>query len=152
MPVTSSSVPPKGRSISICSSDSGKTTHSRPRAFTSDPTAKLILASLICSNTATPHPEGDRMLPDRQGDRHTAPRGRPQGSQPRINPTPALTKIRCPTPSPIMSYPLGKVTAILHHPKGDRKGPSLASTQPPPLQRYGATRPLLVVFVRAGVV
>src|SRR6266567_2126141 len=75
MPVTSSSVPPKGRRISICSSDSGKTTHSRPRAFTSDPTAKLILASLICSNTATPHPEGDR------------------------------------------------------------KGPSLASTQPPPLQR-----------------
>src|SRR5207244_620689 len=49
MPVTSSSVPPKGRSISICSSDSGKTTHSRPRAFTSDPTAKLILFSLICS-------------------------------------------------------------------------------------------------------
>src|SRR6266571_3644898 len=94
MPVTSSSVPPKGRRISICSSDSGKTTHSRPRALTSDPTAKLILASLICSNTATPHPEGDRMLPDRQGDRPTPPQGRPQGSQPRINPTPALTKIR----------------------------------------------------------
>src|SRR5438445_324323 len=96
MPVTSSSVPPKGRRISICSSDSGKTTHSRPRALTSDPTAKLILASLICSNTATPHPEGDRMLPDRQGDRHTPPRGRPQGSQPRINPTPALTKTATP--------------------------------------------------------
>src|SRR5205807_2253246 len=81
MPVTSSSVPPKGRSISICSSDSGKTTHSRPRAFTSDPTAKLILFSLICSKrlphptpratacyltgkaTATPHPEGDRKGP-----------------------------------------------------------------------------------------
>ncbi len=51
--------------------------------------------------TATPHPEGDRMLPDRQGDRHTPPRGRPQGSQPRINPTTALTKIRC-APSRIL--------------------------------------------------
>src|SRR6266700_2993965 len=92
MPVTSSSVPPRGRRISICSSDSGKTTHSRPRALTSDPTAKLMLFSLICSNTATPHPQGDR------------------------------------------------------------KGPIPASTQPPPLQRYGTTYRILVVFVRAGVV
>src|SRR6266581_8139403 len=51
MPVTSSSVPPKGRRISICSSDSGKTTHSRPRAFTSDPTAKLMPISQKYSDT-----------------------------------------------------------------------------------------------------
>src|SRR5437588_53033 len=64
MPVTSSSVPPKGRRISICSSDSGKTTHSRPRAFTSDPTAKRIPTSYIYTDTATPHPEGDREGPN----------------------------------------------------------------------------------------
>src|SRR5258708_1368924 len=51
MPATSSSVPPRGRSTSICSSDSGKTTHSLPRAFTSDPTAKLIDASQIYLDT-----------------------------------------------------------------------------------------------------
>src|SRR5215831_9671790 len=51
MPVTSSSVPPRGRKINICSSDSGKTTHSRPRAFTSDPTAKLMPTSQKYSDT-----------------------------------------------------------------------------------------------------
>src|SRR5437667_10664948 len=45
MPVTSSSVPPRGRRTRSCPCDSGNTTHSLPRAFTSDPTAKLILAS-----------------------------------------------------------------------------------------------------------
>src|SRR5215218_4024827 len=45
MPVTSSSVPPRGRTTSSSSSDSGSTTHSRPRARTSDPTAKLICLS-----------------------------------------------------------------------------------------------------------
>src|SRR6266566_2990815 len=126
MPVTSSSVPPKGRRISICSSDSGKTTHSRPRAFTSDPTAKLILASLICSNTATPHPEGDRMLPDRQGDRHTPPRGRP--------------------------YPPRQARRPSPHPQGDRKGPIPTSTRPPPLPRLRRADELHRIFVRAGVV
>src|SRR6266699_4376490 len=45
IPVTSSSLPPSGRRINICSPDSGSTTHSLPRALTSEPTAKFIHAS-----------------------------------------------------------------------------------------------------------
>src|SRR3970040_179921 len=42
MPVISSSVPPNGRRTSISSSDSGRTTHSRPRALTREPTVKVM--------------------------------------------------------------------------------------------------------------
>jgi hypothetical protein len=41
IPAISSSVPPSGRNTSRSSSDSGSTTHSRPRALTSEPTAKV---------------------------------------------------------------------------------------------------------------
>src|SRR5437588_8707404 len=54
-PVTSSFVPPSGRKISICSSDSGKTTHSRPRALTSEPTAKFMPFLQTCLHTHEPY-------------------------------------------------------------------------------------------------
>src|SRR6266581_2168379 len=78
MPATSSSVPPSGRSTSICSSDSGKTTHSRPRALTSDPTAKLMPTSQIYSDTrqfCLPNPprvqNESRYIPDPPGTLYT---------------------------------------------------------------------------------
>src|SRR5262245_58096134 len=47
MPVTSSSVPPNGRSTSKSSADSGSTTHSLPRALTSEPTANAMAMSSL---------------------------------------------------------------------------------------------------------
>src|SRR4029434_8753482 len=47
MPVTSSSVPPSGRNTSKSSADSGSTTHSLPRALTSEPTANAMAISSL---------------------------------------------------------------------------------------------------------
>ena len=43
-----------------------------------------------------------------------------------------------------------QVKQTLPSPQGDRKGPTPSSQPSPPLQRYGTTHSLLVVFVRAG--
>src|SRR5262249_18539172 len=54
MPVTSSSVPPSGRNTSKSSADSGSTTHSLPRALTSEPTANAIAISSLLPNLQKP--------------------------------------------------------------------------------------------------
>jgi hypothetical protein len=53
-PVISSSLPPRGRSTSrsVSSLDSGRTTHSRPRVRTREPTSKLIYQAVLCSEAA----------------------------------------------------------------------------------------------------
>src|SRR5579871_1385002 len=56
--------------------------------------------------------------------------GRPQGSPPRIHPTPARTKT---TTLPRSRYDWARIKAMAS--KGDRKGPRPASTPPPPVQR-----------------
>src|SRR5262245_21039817 len=54
MPVTSSSVPPNGRNTSKSSADSGSTTHSLPRALTSEPMANAIAISSLLPNLQKP--------------------------------------------------------------------------------------------------
>src|SRR4029453_8875852 len=62
MPVTSSSVPPSGRNTSKSSADSGSTTHSLPRALTSEPTANVMAIRSL-----RPFPQKPARLP-RPGD------------------------------------------------------------------------------------
>src|SRR5262245_41315843 len=54
MPVTSSSVPPSGRNTSKSSADSGSTTHSLPRALTSEPTANAMAIRSLLSSLQKP--------------------------------------------------------------------------------------------------
>src|SRR5947209_3444844 len=63
MPVTSSSVPPRGRNTSKSISDSGSTTHSLPRALTSEPTANAMAIRSLLSylqKPARPSYPGDK--------------------------------------------------------------------------------------------
>src|SRR5690606_29479600 len=83
MPVTSSSIPPSGRTRTNSSVDSGSTTHSRPRTLTKEPTVKLTDHLQKCSCSAV------RYSPNLLGSRSGLPGSRnPPGTQPAGYPAP----------------------------------------------------------------